>query len=208
MKLDQQYFLLWIYTKPIYYILEKKKLYWISAEIIQNVPQLQFWNTQWFSSNSSNNCIRTSEDYHLTCLWLSGFHVSSRLRTISSLTRKLSLSNSRILINGGDRDRDRDSPQQCGEYLHSIHADYCTIMKHENAYIIWIMILITPSAPDISYHQAIKLFNQLVIGIKAPSDRQCRHVIWSFFVFRTWHSFVINNHSTNQSIFNQKQVCL
>ena len=69
-------------------------------------------------SNSSNNCIRSSEDYHLTCLWLSGFHVSSRLRTISSLTRKLSLSNSRILINGGDRDRDRDSPQQCGEYLH------------------------------------------------------------------------------------------
>jgi len=36
-------------------------------------------------------------------------HVSSRLRTISSLTRKLSLSNSRILING-----DRESPQQIG----------------------------------------------------------------------------------------------
>jgi len=35
-----------------------------------------------------------------------GFHVSSRLRTITSLTRKLSLSNSRILLNG-----DRDSPQ-------------------------------------------------------------------------------------------------
>jgi len=36
-------------------------------------------------------------------------HVSSRLRTISSLTRKLSLSNSRILING-----DRESPQEIG----------------------------------------------------------------------------------------------
>ena len=40
--------------------------------------------------------------------------MSSRLRTISSLTRKLSLSNSRILINGGAGDR--ESPQHIGEY--------------------------------------------------------------------------------------------
>ena len=43
----------------------------------------------------------------------SGRHVTNRLRTISSLTRKLSLSNSRILITGVDRD---SPPSNIGEY--------------------------------------------------------------------------------------------
>ena len=66
----------------------------------------------------------------------SGFHVSSRLRTISSLTRKLSLSNSRILINGGSGG-DRESPQHIGEYDASVWSmvalfDYGWQLKLKN----------------------------------------------------------------------------
>ena len=70
--------------------------------------------------------------------------MSSRLRTISSLTRKLSLSNSRILINGGDRDRDRDSPQQCGEYLHptSIHAEKLQGVPKHWAHFVFVIFFL------------------------------------------------------------------
>ena len=50
-----------------------------------------------------------------------GLAVSSRLRTISSLTRKLSLSNSRILVQSADS---LGSPTNtCGEYIFTFFGD-------------------------------------------------------------------------------------
>ena len=84
--------------------------------------------------NFSINVLRCKSlrDYN-KWMQFSGFHVSSRLRTISSLTRKLSLSNSRILINGGSGG-DRESPQHIGEY----EASVWWMMAHfvRNIYVV------------------------------------------------------------------------